>query len=82
MKSTGIIKKLDNAGRIVLPKALRETMNLNYKDTLEIFIEDEKIIYKKFEQGCHFCDNVEENTYYKDKLVCKSCVEEMIEKFS
>lgn len=55
MKSTGIVRKLDELGRVVLPIELRRTMDLNIHDTVEIFVEDDKIILKKYHPACIFC---------------------------
>ena len=55
MKSTGVVRKLDNLGRIVIPIELRRTMDIGLKDTLEISVEDDKIILKKYQPGCIFC---------------------------
>ncbi|WP_080848528.1 AbrB/MazE/SpoVT family DNA-binding domain-containing protein [Cytobacillus gottheilii] len=54
MKSTGIVRKVDELGRIVIPKELRKTLNIQIKDPIEIFVEDEKIILRKYEsrQAC------------------------------
>jgi len=76
MKSTGIVRKIDDLGRMVIPKELRETLNLNKKDPMEIFVEEDKIILKKYEPGCIFCGDVDETVDYKGKVVCKDCLEE------
>ena len=49
MKSTGIVRKVDELGRVVLPIELRRNLNIQEKDSLEIFVDDEKIILKKYE---------------------------------
>ncbi|MBE6639099.1 MAG: AbrB/MazE/SpoVT family DNA-binding domain-containing protein [Ruminococcaceae bacterium] len=77
MKSTGIVRPIDQLGRIVLPKELRETLNISPKDSLEIFIENEKIILKKYVPNCCFCGNDEEMTLYHGKLICRSCVRKL-----
>lgn len=69
MKSTGIVRKIDELGRIVLPIELRATMNIKHKDGVEIFVEDDKIILKKYEPACLFCGNADNVTFYKSKLV-------------
>ncbi|MFE9080807.1 AbrB/MazE/SpoVT family DNA-binding domain-containing protein [Bacillus mobilis] len=48
MKSTGVTRKVDELGRIVLPKELRTTLGIAEKDPIEIFVEDEKIILQKY----------------------------------
>ena len=79
MKSVGIIRKVDQLGRVVLPKELRETMNIDTKDSVEIFVEEDKIIFKKYQPGCTFCDNVEETVDFKGETVCKECLEKFEE---
>ena len=55
MKSTGIVRKVDELGRIVIPKELRNTLNIEEKDSLEIYVDGEHIILKKYEPACIFC---------------------------
>lgn len=82
MKTTGIVRKIDNLGRMVFPKEMRKTMGIKPKDPVEIYVDGDKIIFKKYESGCHFCGNIEDNILHKDKQVCKSCLEELKENFS
>lgn len=77
MKSTGVVRKVDELGRIVIPIELRRTMGIEEKDALEIYVDDEKIILKKYEPACIFCGNAEEVTNYKGKNLCKSCLTEL-----
>ena len=77
MKSTGVVRKLDDLGRIVIPIELRRTMDIELRDTLEIFVEDDKIILKKYHPACIFCNDARDVIYYKDKLICKRCLEEL-----
>ncbi len=81
MKSTGIVRKVDNLGRIVIPKEMRKTMGINPKDPIELYVEGNNIIFKKYESGCHFCGDMKGNTYYKEKFVCNSCLKELKEIF-
>lgn len=81
MKSTGIVRKIDELGRIVLPIELRNTMGIKIKDGLEIFVDDNKIILKKYEPTCAFCGNADNVTYFKGKLVCKECIEDLKKPF-
>ena len=76
MKSTGIVRKIDDLGRMVIPKELRKTMDIDKKDPMEIFVEGDKIILKKYEPGCIFCGDVDDTVDYKGKVVCKDCLEE------
>ena len=62
MKATGIVRQIDDLGRVVIPKELRKTMNLKRKDSLEIFVEGNNIISAKYENGCLFCGELD-NTF-------------------
>ena len=73
----GVVRKLDDLGRIVIPIELRRTMDIGLRDTLEIFVEDDKIILKKYHPACIFCNDARDVIYYKDKLICKRCLEEL-----
>ncbi len=74
MKSTGIVRKVDELGRIVLPKELRGVLNIEIKDPLEIYTEDEFIILKKYMPGCVFCGNMNNTRRIKDKTICEDCI--------
>ena len=73
MKSTGIVRQVDNLGRIVLPIELRRTYDLAVKDAIEIYTEDDKIILKKFKRSCIFCGGTENLVDYKNKSICADC---------
>ena len=77
MKSIGIVRKIDELGRIVLPIELRNKMDINTKDSVEIFVDNNKIILKKYQPCCVFCGNADNVTMFKGKLVCRDCIEEM-----
>lgn len=77
MKSTGIVRQLDTLGRIVIPIELRRTMDIAVKDTLEIFVDGDQIILKKYHPCCVFCSEATDVVPYKGKLVCKNCLEEL-----
>ncbi len=78
MKSTGIVRQVDELGRIVLPKELRKTMDIDKKgDAVEIFTDEDKIILKKYQPCCVFCGNADDMTFYKGKLVCHDCIESL-----
>ena len=79
MKSTGIVRKLDELGRIVLPIELRRTLDLNDRDPLEIFVEDSTIVLKKYEPACIFCNNVKDVSVYKGKNIFSKCIKELSE---
>ncbi|MDM0678256.1 AbrB/MazE/SpoVT family DNA-binding domain-containing protein [Clostridium sp.] len=77
LKSTGVVRELDQLGRIVLPKELRTVLNLKEKDALEIYVDGEQIILKKYEPACVFCGDSREVVNYRGKNICKKCLEEM-----
>jgi len=79
MKSTGIVRKVDSLGRIVLPIELRRVMGIDIKDPIEIFVDEGKIILKKYQPACMFCENANDIITFKDKKICKSCLEELNE---
>ena len=76
MKSTGVVRKIDELGRIVIPIELRRTMGIDDKDSLEILIEGENSIAEVFTR-LYFCGNVSEVRYYKGKYICKNCFTEI-----
>ncbi len=77
MKSTGITRPVDELGRIVLPIELRRSYNIAEKDILEIYVENDTIILKKFEPGCLFCGNSRNTTNIKGREICADCLEEI-----
>lgn len=77
MKSTGIVRKVDELGRIVLPIELRRTLDIAEKDSLEIYVDEGSIILKKYQPACIFCDNATDIVVYKGKNICKDCIKEM-----
>ena len=77
MKSTGVVRKVDELGRIVLPIEIRKTLDIQQKDAIEIFIDEDKIILQKYQPACIFCNRVENIVYFNDKRVCSACIEKM-----
>lgn len=79
MKSTGIVRKVDELGRVVIPMELRRTFSIEERDALEIYVEEDKIILKKYEpsRACVFCGEAEETADFKGKRVCPACVKQM-----
>lgn len=76
MKSTGIVRRVDELGRIVLPIELRRSLNINERDTLEIFVDDERIL-KKYEPADIFTGSMDDLIEYKGKKVSKESIIEM-----
>ena len=79
MKSTGIIRKVDELGRIVLPIELRRTLDISERDELEIYMENDRIILQKFEPACVFCGSARSLVSYRRKNVCQECIRKMTE---
>ena len=77
MKSTGIVRKVDELGRVVLPIALRRTLGIDEKDALEIYVDEERIVLKKYEPACVFCGNASNVQVYRGKNVCLECASAM-----
>lgn len=77
MKSTGIIRKVDDLGRIVLPSELRKNLGVDVKDYLEIYVSGDSIILKKYSPICVFCSNNENIVNFKGKNVCSNCLNEI-----
>jgi len=75
MKSTGIVRKVDELGRIVLPAEIRQSMDIKERDSLEIFTENERIILQKYSPSCIFCDNVDDVVLFRGKRVCAECLQ-------
>ncbi len=79
MKSTGIIRKVDDLGRIVLPIELRRTLDIAERDELEIYMENYRIILQKYEPACIFCGSSRELVSFRRKNVCQDCIHKMSE---
>lgn len=77
MKSTGIVRRVDELGRIVLPIELRRTLDIAERDPLEIYVEGSAIVLKKYRPTCVFCDSVKDISVYREKNVCARCLKEL-----
>ena len=77
MKSTGIVRKVDELGRVVIPIELRRTLDIEIKDPIEIFVEGDSIILKKYQPSCIFCNSMSNIVFYKGKNVCANCIDEI-----
>lgn len=77
MKSTGIVRKVDELGRIVLPIEMRRTLDIAEKDALEIYVEGTSVILKKYKPSCIFCDSNKDIVQFKGKNVCPKCLREL-----
>ena len=79
MKSTGIIRRMDELGRVVIPIEIRNQFNIAEKDPIEIYVDGSNIVLKKYEQSCIFCGNTKNLSIYKDKLICAKCAKQIAE---
>ncbi len=73
MKSTGIVRRMDELGRVVIPIEIRNQFKIAEKDPIEIYVDGSSIVLKKFESNCIFCGNTKNLLTYNDKLICESC---------
>ena len=79
MKSTGIVRKVDELGRIVLPIEMRRTLDIEEKDALEIYVEGSSVMLKKYKPSCIFCDTTKDIVVFKGKNICPKCLKELKE---
>ena len=77
MKSTGIVRKVDELGRIALQIELRRTMDIAEKDAIEIYVDGASIILRKYEPTCIFCGDAKNVINYRGKNICPNCLKEM-----
>lgn len=77
MKSIGIVRKVDELGRIVIPMELRRTLGIAEKDAVEIFVDGEQIVMKKYNPSCIFCGEARNVISYKGKNICTDCFKEI-----
>ncbi|MBR3249934.1 MAG: AbrB/MazE/SpoVT family DNA-binding domain-containing protein [Clostridia bacterium] len=77
MKSTGIVRRVDELGRVVIPIEIRNKFDIKEKDPIEIYVDGSSIILKKFEPNCVFCGNSKNLVEYNDKLVCNKCIKKL-----
>lgn len=77
MKSTGVVRRVDELGRIVIPIELRRTLDIAEKDALEIYVDGEQIILKKYEPACIFCGDARDVINYRGKNICTKCLQQI-----
>lgn len=82
MKATGIVRQIDEVGRIVLPVELRNTLGIDKRDSVEIFTEEDRIILKKYQPTCIFCGKTDNIKEFKNKLLCEECISELTAEFN
>ena len=79
MKSTGIVRKVDELGRIVLPVELRRCLGIEVKDPIEIYVDGDGIILRKYQAACVFCGSVRNTVEFRGRNVCPECIEKLRE---
>lgn len=79
MKAIGIVRKVDELGRIVLPIELRRTLDIAERDSLEIYVEGSSIILTKYQPACIFCGESKDIVTYKGKQICAGCLKVLTE---
>lgn len=79
MKSTGVVRPIDALGRLVLPIEIRNVLGIKSRDPLEIFTDGDKIILKKYQPTCIFCEETQEIVPFGDKLICRNCIKRLKE---
>ncbi len=79
MKATGIVRKIDELGRVVLPIELRRTMNLEVRDPVEIFLDGDAIVLRKYEAACLFCGSTHNLSMFRGKQICFDCLRQLRE---
>lgn len=79
MRATGIVRKVDELGRIVIPIELRRTMDIDLRDNIEIFMDGENIVLKKKKESCVFCGSTGELENIRGREVCRSCIKELLQ---
>lgn len=77
VKATGIVRKIDELGRIVIPIELRRTLDIDVKDPIEIYVDGDSILLRKYEPTCIFCGDGKDVVRVRNKNVCKKCLKEI-----
>ena len=79
MKDTGIVRRLENLGRVVIPIEMRKTMGIDIKDPVEIYSDEDTIIIRKYQESCMFCGAQDNLTEFREKCICADCLQELKE---
>ncbi|MCL2058780.1 MAG: AbrB/MazE/SpoVT family DNA-binding domain-containing protein [Oscillospiraceae bacterium] len=77
MKSTGIVRRVDELGRVVLPIELRRTLDIEIRSPLEIYVDGDLIILRKYEPACIFCGEAKDVVNFRDRIICNECLKEL-----
>lgn len=80
MKATGMVRPVDNLGRVVIPREIRKQFDItNGEDSFEIFVDEDKIVLKKYQPSCIFCGELNDTVTYNGHIVCRACAEKISE---
>ena len=74
MKATGVVRRIDELGRIVIPKEIREVLDIDIRDSMEIFVDNDLIIFRKYMPACIFCGEAENIIDFCGKKICQNCI--------
>ncbi|MFX4302225.1 AbrB/MazE/SpoVT family DNA-binding domain-containing protein [Alicyclobacillus tolerans] len=77
MSSTGIVRQIDELGRIVIPKETRTLLGIHNRDSLAIFVDSENMVLSKYQPGCVFCQSMDDVTPFRGHPVCSACKAEL-----
>ena len=77
MKSTGFVKKIDELGRILIPKELRSNLEIETKDALEMFVDGDRIVLQKYQPACIFCNSADDIVFFEGRRICASCLSKL-----
>ena len=77
MNDTGIVRRVDDLGRIVIPMELRRTLGINVKDQMAILVDGDRIILQKHQDVCSICGSPDDISQVKDRPVCADCIEQI-----
>lgn len=79
MKATGIVRKIDDLGRIGIPKEIRRALQIEERASVEIFTDGDYIFLQRYSPGCVLCGEMDNTKKVKDKLLCQGCIDAMLE---
>jgi transcriptional pleiotropic regulator of transition state genes len=77
MKSTGIVRNIDELGRIVIPSSIRKIKGIEIKDPMEFFVDGNSIVLRKYNQSCVFCGSEKDIALFEEQRICGDCLEKL-----
>lgn len=77
MTISGVVRKVDDLGRVVLPGSVRKILNIQPRDSFEIYLEDDCVVLRRYEPTCAFCDSTTDIVNYKGCKICKNCLKKL-----